>query len=117
MALMNAWLSVSVKRDERTIISHKNVKCKWFESLEGIVERVDRNLSHKVVEKIMVSSNAQFLDPVHEILLDGPVELLKNYGMNVLFYMYMYLSGDTDPRRSGSSGRNVFEILMASSCD
>lgn len=115
MALMNAWLSVSMKRDERTIISRNNVKCEWFETPKEIVEHIDRNLSHEVVEKIMVSSNTQFLDPVHEIPLDSPVELLKNYGMNVLFYIYMYLSEDADPRRSGSSGWNAFEILMASS--
>ena len=111
MASMNAWPSVSVKRAGKTIISRKIVKCEWSETLGEIIERVDRILSQEVVEKVMVSSNAQFLDPVHEIPLDGPVELLKDYGMNVLFY----LSGDADPRRSESSGQNAFEILMASS--
>ena len=111
MASMNAWPSVLVKRAGKTIISRKIVKCEWSETLGEIIERVDRTLSQEVVEKVMVSSNAQFLDPVYEIPLDGLIELLKDYGMNVLFY----LSGDADLRRSESSGRNVYEILMASS--
>ncbi|MCG8623583.1 MAG: hypothetical protein MJE68_16525 [Proteobacteria bacterium] len=43
------------------------------------MERVDPSLSCTEVEKVLVSSNAQFLDPVHEIPLDDhdPVELLK----------------------------------------
>lgn len=96
MVSMNTWPSVSIKRAGSTIISWKVVKCKWSNTLGEIVECVDRNLSHGVVEKVVVSSNAQFLDPVHEFLLDRPVELLKDYGMNVLFY----LSGDENPERS-----------------
>ena len=74
MALMNTWPSA-------LIISQKIVKCEWTDILGVIVERVDRNLSHKVVEK--VPSNAQFMDLVHKLSLDGPVELLKDYSMNV----------------------------------
>ena len=75
MAMMNAWPSVSIKRAGTTIISRKIVKSKWSDVLGAIVEWVERNLSHKVVEKVIVSSNTQFMD---EIPLDGPVELLKD---------------------------------------
>ena len=57
MASMNAWPSVSIKRAGNTIISQKVVKCEWSDTLGEIVERVDRNLSHEVVEKVIVSSN------------------------------------------------------------
>ena len=67
-------------------VDRKIVKCEWTDTFGAIVERVDPSLSHAVVEKVLVSSNAQFLDPVHEIPLDGPVELLKDYGMNVHEY-------------------------------
>ena len=65
---MNAWPSVSIKRGS-TITSRKVVKCEWSDTLGEIVERVDRSycLSHEVVEKVIVSSNA-----VHEFPLDGP---------------------------------------------
>ena len=83
MASMNTWPSVSIKRAGSTIISRKVVKCEWSDTLG---ERVDRNLSHKVVEKVIVFSNAQFLDPVHELSSVGrPGRTLKDYGMNVLF--------------------------------
>ena len=112
MASTNAWPSVSIKRDGSTVVSRKIIKCEWTDTLGAIVERVDPSLSRAEVKKVLVSSNAQFLDPVHEIPLDGPVELLKDYGMNVLFHLCSDSSGEIGPRRSG---RNAFEVLMSSS--
>ena len=45
--------SVLIKRAESTIIYRKIIKCEWFNTQGEIVECVDRNISHKVVEKVI----------------------------------------------------------------
>ena len=50
---MNMWPSVSIKRTGSTIIFQKIVKCERSDTLGEVVEYVDRNISHKVAEKVI----------------------------------------------------------------
>ena len=61
MVTINAWPSVSIKWAETIITSQKIVKCEWSDTLGTIVEWVDRNLSHEVVEKVIVMHNSWIL--------------------------------------------------------
>lgn len=51
----------------------------------------------------------QFCDPVHKVPIDGPVELCKTYGMNVLYHL------ECMRHQCISTNPNAFEILMAAS--
>ena len=36
---------------------------------------IDNSFSNEQVARVITSKNDQFIDPVHEVLLDSPVEL------------------------------------------
>ena len=73
MASMNAWPSVSIKRDGSPVVSHRIVKCEWTGSLGAIKERVDLSLSHKKSATLIAFFSNRPTDP--ELLSGIAVEV------------------------------------------
>lgn len=57
-----------------------------------------------MVDKVQVSCNPQFTNPLHEIPLDGPIKPCKQYGMNYLFIYEMDI---------GAFVCIVFDVLLS----
>ena len=70
-----AWPSVSVKRGATFAIRRKVVKIEWEKTFSELLENVGKEYSEESVTKVAVCGNEQFMDPVHDVPLDGPVVL------------------------------------------
>ena len=63
-------------------------------------------LSDAQVVCVVTSKNKSFVDPVHKMPLDAPVELCQQYGNNVCYYL------TPQPAAESTCRLNVFEVLM-----
>ena len=71
------------------------------------------SLSNTVVTRVVTSKNEHFIDPVHEVSLDSPVQVCEQYayGYNVCYYLAPEVPRELDMKQR----KNAFEILMGSS--
>ena len=92
------------------MIQRKVVKIEWEKTFGELLEKIGKEYSEESVTKVAVCGNEQFIDPVHDVPLDGPVGLCRSFGMNVCYY----LSEPLEQQRSSTSVPNMFQILMAS---
>ena len=109
MASMYCWPSVSIKRGVSLVIARKIVKAEFEWTFGYLLIVIDSSFSNEQVACVITSKNAQFIDPVHKVSLDSPVELCQQYGHNVCYYL---MPQQTESRMQR---RNAFEILMQSS--
>ena len=85
------------------------MKCSWEDTFGSLLENFD-DLSDKSIEKIQISRNESFIDPVHVVPIDAPVSLCQQF---ICANVCVYISSDSTSR--GMSGPNVFDRLMANS--
>ena len=71
MAASAAWLSVLVKRGQE-VVKPRCVKCSWEDKFGTLLDQFD-GMSECTIEKIQISTNAKFTDPVHIVPIDAPV--------------------------------------------
>ena len=74
MATSFAWLSVMIKQGQNVVKGRTIMKCSWEDTFGSLLEKFD-DLSDKSVEKIQISRNESFIDPVHVVPIDAPVSL------------------------------------------
>ena len=77
MATSFAWPSVLVKRGNAVVKSRTVVKCTWEQTFEGLLQHL--GVVDETVEKVEISRNESFTDPVHIVPLDAPVSLCKQF--------------------------------------
>ena len=88
------------------------VKCSWEDTFGSLLNRFE-GLSDRTVEKIQISKNENFIDPVHLVPIDAPVSLCSQFGCaNVCVFI---AESEVAPREMSRSGPNAFDRLMASS--
>ena len=78
MATSFAWLSVLVKRGTSVVMSRTVLKCDWDQSFGSLLEQLD-GLAEETIEKIEISKNESFVNPVHVVPVDAPVSLCKQF--------------------------------------
>ena len=71
---------------------------------------IDRSFLSEQVSRVITSKNDQFIDPVHEVPLDSPVQLYQQYGLNVCYFLM-----PEHETVSTAQQRNAFEVMMQSS--
>ena len=109
MASMYCWPSLSIKRGASLVVARKVVKAEYGWTFGYLLLLIDNAFSNEQVARVVVSKNESFIDPVHEVPLDSPVELCQQYGLNVCYYL---IPQQTESR---AQRRNAFEIMMQSS--
>ena len=53
------------------------IKCEWNQSFGSLLEQLDG--LEETIEKVEISKNESFMDPVHIVPLDAPVSLCKQF--------------------------------------
>ena len=111
MATSCAWLSVLVKQGQSVVNTRTILKCSWEDSFGSLLEKFD-GLADRTIEKIQISKNEKFIDPVHTVPVDAPVSLCDQFGCaNVC----VFIAAQSDATSKEMSGPNAFDRLMASS--
>ena len=59
-----AWLSVVVKHRLTTLVPRKMVKADWEDNFGQLLMIVEPGFEGKVVDKILISPNEHFADPL-----------------------------------------------------
>ena len=83
MALMYCWPSVSINRGARLIVGRKVIKAEFEWTFGYLLISIDGSFSSEQVTRVITSKIDQFIDPVHGVPLDSPVQLCQQYGLNV----------------------------------
>ena len=109
MASTYCWPSVSIKRGTSLLVARKVVKAEHGWTFGHLLMVIDNSFSEEQVTRVVTSKNDRFVDPVHEVPLDSPVELCQQYGVNVCYYLM------PERNESRAQQRNAFEIMMQSS--
>ena len=78
MATSAAWLSILVKQGREVVQPQCVVKCSWEDKYAALLEQFD-GMSDCTIEKVQISTNAQFADPVHIVPIDAPVSLCEQF--------------------------------------
>ena len=87
MASSCAWLSVLVKQGQSVIKCRTVVKCSWEDTFGSLLDKF-KGLSDRTIEKIQISKNESFIDPVHVVPIDAPVSLYNQFGcVNVCVFI------------------------------
>ena len=110
MALMYCWPSVSIKRGARLIVGRKVIKAEFEWTFGYLLISIDGSFSSKQVTCVISSKNTKFIDSVHEVPLDSPVQLCQQYGLNVCYFLM-----PEHETKSTAQRRNAIEIMMQSS--
>ena len=71
MATSSAWLSILVKRGQDIVKPRTVMKCSWEEMFGALLDKLD--LPETTIEKVHISANEKFIDPVHVVPIDAPV--------------------------------------------
>ena len=111
MATSSAWLSILVKRGQDIVKPRTVVKCSWEETFGALFDKLD--LPETTIEKVQISANEKFIDPVHVVPIDAPVCLCDQFKC-----MHVCISIEAPARRMNSrhtSRPNAFDVLMAAS--
>ena len=87
MASTYCWPSVSIKRGASLVVARKVVKAEYGWTFGYLLVVIDNSFSNEQVARVITSKNDQFIDPVHEVPLDSPVELCQQYGLKVCYYL------------------------------
>ena len=87
MASMYCWPSVSIKRGARVTVGRKVIKAEFAWTFGYLLIFIDGSFSSEQVRLVIISKNDQFIDPVHEVPLDSPVQLCQQYGLNVCYFL------------------------------
>ena len=88
------------------------VKCSWEDTFGSLLDKF-KGLSDRTIEKIQISKNESFIDPVHVVPIDAPVSLCNQFGcVNVCVFI---AESEVAPRGMSRSGANAFDRLMAGS--
>ena len=74
-----AWLSVVVKRGFTTVLPRKVVKIGWENNFGELLTAANPEFEKEVVEKVTISTNERFVDPVHEVDLSAPVSVCDTF--------------------------------------
>ena len=76
MASMYCWPSVSkIKHSARLIVGRKVIKAQFEWTFGYLLISIDGSFLSEQVTHVITSKNDQFIDPVHEVPLDSPVQL------------------------------------------
>ena len=87
MVSMYCWPSVLIKHGGILVVARKVVKAEYGWMFGYLLVVIDNSFSNEQVAHVITSKNYQFIDPVHEVLLDSPVELCQQYGLKVCYYL------------------------------
>ena len=79
MALMYCWPSVSIKRGVRLIVGRIAIKAEFEWRFGYLLISIDGSFSSEQVTRVITLKNYQFIDPVHEVPLDSPVQLCQQF--------------------------------------
>ena len=111
MASMYFWPSVSIKRGANLIVARKVVRAEYDWTFGHLLTVINSSWLNVSVTRVAVSKNEQFVDPVHDLPLDSPVQLCQQYGNNICYY----LAPQNTVEESSKHRKNAFEVLMSSS--
>ena len=87
MASMYCWPSVSIKRGARLIVGRKVIKAEFEWTFGYLLISIDGSFSSEQVTRVIISKNNQFIDPMHEVPLDSPVQLCLQCGLNMRYFL------------------------------
>ena len=79
MASSCCWPSVSIKRGASLFVARKVVKAE-YEWTFGYLLTI-------LFACVITPKKDHFIDPVHEVPLESPVELCQQYGLKVCYYL------------------------------
>ena len=82
-----AWLSVVVKWVLLTVIPRRVVKTGWENTFGELLAVVEPGFKREVIDKVTISTNERFADPVHEVDVSAPVSVcdIFNYRFVCIF--------------------------------
>ena len=100
-----AWLSVVVKRGALTVFARKIIKIGWGSNFGELLTAADPTFAENSVNKVCISSNDSFRDPVHEVDITAPLSLCSTF--NCLFVCF-YLDLNDVVAASTVTGKSFF---------
>ena len=87
---MYCWPSVSIKRGARLVVGRKVIIAEFEWTFGYLLISIDGSFASEQVTRVITSKNDQFIDPVHEVSFDSPLQLCQ---LKVYFNFYFaYLS-------------------------
>ena len=108
MATSNAWLSVMVKSCS-TIVKPRNiVKCSWEDNFRSLVEKMDMP-KETAINKIQISNNEKFIDPVHVVPESAPLSLCDQFKC---MFVCIHTEGAEGAPVSTATPVNALQLLL-----
>jgi len=105
---------VSIKRGTNILIPRKEVRAEYDWMFSQLLTVVSSFMLDASGTRVTVSKNEQFIDPVHELPLDSPIQLCQQYGNNICHYLAPLDIIESSSDSSKQCGI-AFEVLMSSS--
>ena len=87
------------------------LKCEWNQSFGSLLEQLDG--LEETIEKIEISKNESFVDPVHVVPVDAPVSLCKQFDCS---FVCIHIAQRDSVPSDEASMPNALLRLMESSC-
>ena len=113
MATSNAWLSVMVKSCS-TIVKPRNiVKCSWEDNFRSLLEKMDMPKG-TAINKIQISSNEKFIDPVHVVPESAPLSLCNQFKC---MFVCIHTEGAEGAPVSTATPVNALQLLLEKAQD
>ena len=110
LAICSAWLSILVKHGQNIIKTPKVLKGLWEDTFGTLLDKLD--MPETTIDKIQISSNEKFANPVHMVPIDAPISICNQFKcMHVCFSVEAPVLL-TRMNTKHTSDPNAFKVMM-----